>query len=244
MITIRVGVEPEQQTFAAHASFLSSRSRFFRTALSGDKWLEGRSRTVDLPEDIPRIFEMYLSYVYTGNIDTGRDELNEPSDMEADAYKTSMQREYADLFQIYVLGEKLLDDSVKDASISAVFKRAEGRYNGCRCSPSAQHLAPVYEGTPIGSPCRRLLIGYLASFAAAKLEIMFVEDLDNIPKEALVDLTLALRHQAPANWYIPRYIGLPGYMQASQETASGELLRFTRLPLHTSMVEPNASPSF
>jgi hypothetical protein len=36
IITVHVGPEAEQQTFAAHASFLSTRSEFFRTALSDD----------------------------------------------------------------------------------------------------------------------------------------------------------------------------------------------------------------
>ncbi|KAF2444471.1 hypothetical protein P171DRAFT_334923, partial [Karstenula rhodostoma CBS 690.94] len=156
MVTVRVGAD--QQTFAAHASFLCTRSDFFRTALSGERWQEAKSRIVNLPDDNPKIFEMYLGHVYTRKIDTARTELDDPYAMDAAVYKATMQEEYADLFQLYVLGEKLLDNSVKDAAISAVFKRAEGRYNGCRCSPSTKHLALVYEGTPAGSPCRRILI--------------------------------------------------------------------------------------
>lgn len=237
MVTVCVGTKPDQQLFAAHESFLRGRSDFFCAALSGDRWEETQTRTIKLEVEDPRIFGMYLNHVYTGQIDTVRTELDDPPAMDAAEYKSAMQEEYADLFELYVLGEKLLDVSVKITALAAVFKRAEARHNGFRCSPSAEHLSAVYTGTPVGSPCRRLLIDYLASFNAEKLEQMFTEEMEIIPKEALVDLMLALRHQAPPKMHVPHAVGLEAYMHTAREESGNKTSRFTPLPLDSSDVD-------
>lgn len=52
MLMMLVGIEEEQMM--AHGSYLAGCSDFFRAALKKE-WVEGQTRTLKLPEEVPRV---------------------------------------------------------------------------------------------------------------------------------------------------------------------------------------------
>jgi hypothetical protein len=57
-----VGQAPNTEGFAAHESFLTSRSEFFRRAMNGN-WKEAETRIINLLDDEGKIFARYINYV-------------------------------------------------------------------------------------------------------------------------------------------------------------------------------------
>jgi hypothetical protein len=49
--------------FTVHEDLICPRSHFFRKAMSGP-WKESEERKVDLPEDEPGVFALYLKLIY------------------------------------------------------------------------------------------------------------------------------------------------------------------------------------
>jgi hypothetical protein len=57
LVRIEVGTGDELRCFTVHDAFLTSRSLFFRKALSG-AWKESEERVIKLPEDRNDTFEL------------------------------------------------------------------------------------------------------------------------------------------------------------------------------------------
>lgn len=66
MLTIRVGLDATCETFTVH---LTARSEYFRRAMNG-RWTEAETRTIDLTEDDPEAFALYLNLVYKNHVPT------------------------------------------------------------------------------------------------------------------------------------------------------------------------------
>jgi hypothetical protein len=163
MITIRVGKEPEHKDFIAHESFLTSRSEFFRRALNGN-WKEAETRTISLPDDDHRIFDIYMNFVYTGQFITTRKSQEEHSSLDFRTWCTFMVKEYDDMFCVYVLAEKFQDIATKNTVIAALIEmmHLEHKEDGWTC-PSFRTTKKVFEGTLEGSPARRLIVDMLST---------------------------------------------------------------------------------
>lgn len=199
---------------------MTSRSNFFRIALSG-RWEEASARIVNLPDDQPELFALYLNHVHSWQIGVenpkpGESPLGIPRAGIDDtaAINHMMQEHYKRSFQLYILGEKLGDVFFKDATIFSIFKQQEKRYKGKRIMPTCQFLSLVYEGTPVGSPCRRILIDYLLCRSSEKLVEFVRENMDIIPKEAMVDL-FAARLKDPTKTNVVKQAGMSAYLSES-----------------------------
>jgi hypothetical protein len=57
-----------QEKFAVHEALITSRSPFFRNAMQG-RWQEAQERTVNLTEDDPEVFSLYLQGLYAGHVE-------------------------------------------------------------------------------------------------------------------------------------------------------------------------------
>lgn len=157
-VKIRVGDSEKYQDFVAHESFLTSRSEFFRLALKKE-WKEAESRLVKLPDDDPYIFAIYLNVVYTGHVNTVRMPQEEVKALDEHTFRVHLANEYRDLLHLYILAEKLQDIEAKNAAITAVVEVAQVTSGeGTWMAPGLSVADIVYEGTPEGSPLRRLLI--------------------------------------------------------------------------------------
>lgn len=138
MVTFQVGGERGEK-FSVHESVIVHRSEFVRLSLQGD-WKEAKERVIPLSDDDPAMFALYQHFLYSGAIytkglDTG----------------THTSNEYELLVKMYVFGEKILDSGFKDATIDAMIDKM--RTNECF---DTRLTDLVYDGTPEGSPLRRL----------------------------------------------------------------------------------------
>nr|CAG8572090.1 12039_t:CDS:2 [Entrophospora candida] len=68
-VTIHVGEQPNVRTFHAHSLILKARSSYFNTALS-KQWAKQKDEKniLNQPNISPEIFEIILSYIYSGKI--------------------------------------------------------------------------------------------------------------------------------------------------------------------------------
>ncbi|KAF1955497.1 hypothetical protein CC80DRAFT_474241 [Byssothecium circinans] len=69
VVTVDVG--PENQKFHVYTKLLTSYSDYFAKTLSGD-WKEAQDRTVQLPDIEPRVFELFIDWLYTQKLPTKR----------------------------------------------------------------------------------------------------------------------------------------------------------------------------
>jgi len=104
--------------------------------------VEGQTGTVTLPEEDPNTFNLYVCYLYSGRLLCKHETF-------ADDYEV--------LSNLYALGERLMDDYLKDRVITAlVATAAAGRAKEAR--PSAQDINTIYEATTHESPARKMLV--------------------------------------------------------------------------------------
>mgnify|MGYP004501698255 CR=1 FL=1 len=138
--------------FLAHAAFLTIRSAFFNKAFSGP-WREAHDRTVQLPDDDPETFELYLHHIYTGNLAVLPDGIAEDRTDESERLA---------LAKIYVFAEKVQDPKTKNTVLKAIIsgtciELSTEEYN--RCLPPPSVVKVIYDGTAEGSLARKLLGG-------------------------------------------------------------------------------------
>ena len=213
-----MGKGADQQEFVVHESFLTDRSEFFRAALSGDRWTETETREIKFPEDKPHIFALYLKYVYTGKLGTIHAELDDAFSMDTSTFENILGAEYEDLFRFYILAEKFLDVAAKNTSIRAVIATRGIKHSNGTCGPGYYQLAVVYEGTPVNSPCRRILIDTLSQYSASYVETALKNHINSIPKEALADLFIALAKSSSR----PAKKGVEAYLEASGDDTESQ----------------------
>jgi hypothetical protein len=174
-----VGTGDDQQDFEVHESFLTGSSLFFKKALSGD-WIEAKTRRVNLPEEEPAVFHDYVHFLYTRTLCV-KPGIKLGNDNRTDE-KTS-------LMKLYVLAERLHDIDMKNVVTKAMYNSLWELTNlRKKIFPDVECLRIVYEGTPIGSPMRRMLVDFCTYHAAAGL---FKSDGD-YPHELLQELTINL----------------------------------------------------
>ena len=64
IITLKVG--PKPTVFRVHEGILCAHSKFFEAALRHDRFNEGITKAVELPEESPAVFEQFLKWLYQG----------------------------------------------------------------------------------------------------------------------------------------------------------------------------------
>jgi hypothetical protein len=107
----------------------------------------------------------------------------------------------------YVFAEKILDQAYKRAilaTIAAVQRDAPD-------FPCAEAFAIIYEGTPEGSPARRLLVDMYAYGADDAAD--WSREFELLPHEALVDIMRAMVKVRRENGARPWTEGLEAYQE-------------------------------
>lgn len=146
--TVIVQVGPDAKQFCVHKDLICARSPFFQAALS-NSWKEASERTVSLPEDDTKAFELYLNWLYTQKL------TSKPQSADASTRRT----EFLLLAKCVTLGEKLQDVRFKNALIDTLMAISEERDGkGSKWFPGADAISDIYEGTPQTAPIRRLLV--------------------------------------------------------------------------------------
>jgi hypothetical protein len=133
VIEVQVGTGLKSEIFYIH-SFVLSSSPFLHAARKPE-WTEGREKKpIDLSDEDLFTFNIYAQWLYSHNLPRFLGPLR--------------------LGNLYVLGEKLMHDEFQNSVVDEFISNAE-IYGEV---PQGDTINVIYEGTPEGSPARRLMV--------------------------------------------------------------------------------------
>jgi hypothetical protein len=141
-VVLKIG--PKKLEMLVHANFISRDSEFFQTALE-KKWRKGQTRTIALPEDNHETMTNYINFVYTKSLPTAHS--------VGPGCKDGATLGYLSLVDLYVLGVRLLNKSIKNAILKEII-----RISATVCPGIDIIINDLYEGTHEGDPARRLMV--------------------------------------------------------------------------------------
>jgi hypothetical protein len=153
-------VGPSEHAILAHGTFITHSSEYFKTALKKE-WAEGQTRTITLVDECPQVVSHYLRYTYTAKLPTAAFESPSHSILN------DKSNEHYELFaELYVLGERLLDESIRVAVIKEIVRLSNMTDKGGRkrSLPKQEAANIIYRGTTTGSPARRLMVDIFQTF--------------------------------------------------------------------------------
>jgi hypothetical protein len=148
MVKLLVG--NTEYVLIAHASYITRNSDVFQAALKKD-WTEGQTIVIKLPEERPDVVSHYLNYTYSKALPSVFDSASTNPKFESDRY-------YELLAEIYVLGERLQDRSVRTAVIESSVRSWEYLIS------IKEPANIIYRGTTAGSPARRLVVDLFLAY--------------------------------------------------------------------------------
>jgi hypothetical protein len=160
-VTLHVG--PTEHAILAHGNFISRRSEFFKAALKKE-WAEGQTRIVKLPDEDPQVVAHYLSYTYSKCL---------PTDIFSADFMGTFPEEsdeyYQLLAELYVRGERLLDETIRGAIIKEFIRLTSlTDKSSQRYCPMKEAVSIIYRGTTAGSPARRLTVDIHLAYGTTK----------------------------------------------------------------------------
>lgn len=126
MVAVEVGTGDEAQTFHVHAAQLCKSSEYLKTKAKPE-WSKGKA-TVDLSYQDPGAFNIYVNWLYTGQI------------LSTNAKKSNTSEEWLGLARAFTLGEELIDQDFKNAIMRCV---------GVQCVVLATNVADSSRIRPI-----------------------------------------------------------------------------------------------
>ncbi|KAF2773837.1 hypothetical protein EJ03DRAFT_347243 [Teratosphaeria nubilosa] len=117
-LTVVVGDEDDKLKFSVHKDPLCSSSEYFKVACSAC-WREGRPEVIEVSHISPQIFEVYLHYVYTGELDIDAAGLADQSPAEGTpAFRKHLGR---GLVNLYIAADVLMDQKLKNTIIDETY---------------------------------------------------------------------------------------------------------------------------
>lgn len=169
--------------------YLTGNSRFFAAALAR-QWKEAQTRTITFPEDDPRIFSIYLIWLYTRTFVITSDSFPEHHNPK---FRARLICHLA-----YILGDKLGDDDFCDAAITTLFQHCLGARSWIR----DREVALIYENTCDGSPLRQLVVDQWIWLARAKWceALSGPSGLKGLPQDFYLDYFCASVQVKAAKW--------------------------------------------
>jgi hypothetical protein len=133
----------------AYGNQLTRDSEFFAAAMKKE-WAEGQTRTIVLPEEKPDVAAHYLSYLYSGRLFT-EDIKSVPGKAIIPCFEL--------LASLYVSCERYLNSKFQSAITTEVLRLTSmSDRDGKHWIPTEESVRIIYQGTPEGSPARRLLV--------------------------------------------------------------------------------------
>jgi hypothetical protein len=102
---------------------------------------------------------------------------------------------YTSLSKLYVLAEKLIDNTTKELVLAAISAHAKEMLSrDLNCIPPIESVQTIYEGTPEGSPARRLIVQIFTDNGSPS---SLTTEVDDIPKGFLYELSVSLISTRP-----------------------------------------------
>ncbi|KAI4693231.1 uncharacterized protein J4E88_001602 [Alternaria novae-zelandiae] len=141
----------EERIFHIHKSVLCKTSAFFQNATKPE-WTAPTPRPIDLSDELPEIFHLYVQWLYSGKIAV---EIMSSSDSDTEVRKHE-NVDYHSLIQSYILGEKLMDTTFQNAVLQCLIECVEQ----ADCFPGDRTIKTAYKRTIKHSPLRKLLVDF------------------------------------------------------------------------------------
>ena len=178
----------ELQTFSVHKEIICHYSAYFRAACKGE-FLEAKTGKVKLPEDRIELFDLFVKWVYSQNLEK----------VLADVADVALPF-WTALIDLYVLADRLQVLTLKNAILDRMLCKAHGALRDSRGRdkfPSNADICHAYENTPPTSP----ITTFLAELFALRRD--FTIEKDEVPKDYLYDLALGLRLRWDCRYGLP-----------------------------------------
>ncbi|KAM3417444.1 hypothetical protein BST61_g5690 [Cercospora zeina] len=191
--TVTILVGPTLKSFTVHPTMITNHSRFFRAMFNtSNAFQEAREKLARLPEVDAGIFQIYVTYVYSGNIfitkNGGEEEHTNDNDPDA-------TMRFQVLVQLYALANYLQDINLKNKIIDYLLGAQSLLVHGA--TPTSISLAfetsPETHSSSSSTLCRLLTDTYLSSCNPKFLE----ESWNDLPMVFLGSLALGW---AKATW--------------------------------------------
>jgi hypothetical protein len=165
VVTVLVG--EYERKFIVHEEPLRAHSRFFDAAMSG-VWLESSERIIRLPMEGPKLFSVYVQWIYTSRV--------------ALPDHWGLNR----LAHLYIMASRLQDGNLQDAAIDCMIRLVE---EDGTCSPLEDAVGPIYDHTATGDLARKFLVDCWVKFGWTD----WVHEADeNVDAQFYCDLARAL----------------------------------------------------
>ncbi|KAM0724081.1 hypothetical protein Q7P37_000261 [Cladosporium fusiforme] len=142
----------DEREFPVHQKRLCEHSPYFAAAAKDD-WKEGQEGRIPLLCDSTLAVGLYVQWIYGGRIFTRPGRGGAEDKDKAPYSETSL------LVEGFIFGEKIQDGDFRDAVVDAIIVSINdpGKDDLVRY-PSGTTVERAYEGTPEGSPLRKLMV--------------------------------------------------------------------------------------
>lgn len=137
--TIIICVGEKQKELFVHKHVLTTCSSKFLNRMLSNEWRETRENRLRLPETRPGVLEVYLHWMYTGNIVLG------PTFADADSVRR---------MELYLLGDYLDDMPFCEAIVEGLVDMSRGPEHKL---PSAKSVHLAWSKTNTDSPLRAVI---------------------------------------------------------------------------------------
>ncbi|KAI4921469.1 hypothetical protein J4E85_008814 [Alternaria conjuncta] len=140
IITVTVGNWSSKREFHVYEGLLSHYSSYFKAAVK-DCW--GNSKTVELKDDNPEVFQAFFHWVYTGKLYFALDASGE------------VPLHFPLIYEIYIFGDARGALDLCNAAIDLLIQKMNQEW----AFPQL-HLSYIYENTLTGSALRKVLVDF------------------------------------------------------------------------------------
>ncbi|KAL4904479.1 hypothetical protein BDW74DRAFT_179053 [Aspergillus multicolor] len=124
------------------------RAKWVLTLARPKRTLEAKERIVELPEQDPDVFALFVHWLYFKTIPVAHDNMGAEEDVE-----------YMELAKAYVLGDMLVSPAFKNVAIDIMVEKSLApKMNGSLYYPKIKVIQYIHSNTLNGSKIRRLLV--------------------------------------------------------------------------------------
>jgi len=187
-LKIIVGSGKDKTEFFIPKDLICSHSGFFKAACN-PQWECGRTNTITLEEDDPKIFGIFLTWISTKDLEQAEDlvEVVEKVEGNEAEWDECYRKRYNELLGCYILGDVFQSPNFQNAVMGSIVSDLKIYYFGCArlLGSNRSSLIRVFQSTPKTSPLRKMFLEvlittyeidtYVANFAPEQSTKMLAE---------------------------------------------------------------------
>ncbi|TGO15881.1 hypothetical protein BTUL_0034g00020 [Botrytis tulipae] len=140
LVTITIG--KEKQKFTLHKQLLCESVEYFRAAFSAGGFRESQNSSMDMPEDNPEAFELFIHWLYRGEV-----------------RRATKLEDIDQFFQLHIFAEKLCLNELANKTMDEIQTISDDLDDFPQCS--LDQVDGVWRNTSSTSPLRKWLIHLL-----------------------------------------------------------------------------------